>query len=766
MSMQRMPELRKKFAAPTSSGDLLHGTVEKITYHNPQNGFAVIRARISPSDVAANGCDSDLITIAGSFPPMVANGLNFVARGVWSEHPKYGRQFKAYAVTETRPSSVAAIEAYLGSGVIKGIGPSTAQKIVKKFGEATLDILDQDPDRLGEIPGIGKNRCHEIAEQWEEKRLSREVTLFFQAHNIPLSTANRIYREYGLRAIEVVKDNPYVLVKDVWGIGFPTADNIASHLGVTTESPLRIASGINHTLNLAAQSGHTYLPFAELLEQSTRVLRLENTSLIKDVLQTMCEEKDLILAGENAYNPINYYTEQILSRNISNRLLTTAHNEGRISRQLCEKYTNSALQIKRADGQAVTLQLSDEQKAAVRLAATAPLLVITGGPGCGKTTVLQVIVRMLGAAGLDVKLASPTGRAAQRMSEVCSRDASTIHRMLKFDPVSGQFVHHRENLLGADVLIIDESSMIDLALAASLMEAVSLDTRIILVGDVDQLPSVGAGRFLADLLDVEEIPRVRLSQLFRRDQGSLINDLAHEINRGKAPVLPDTPDQNNCDCLFLEAASAAGGAQMIEKLVVEAIPRKFSFSPAEITVLTPMNQGPLGVIALNKLLQAKITPVTAGIPFVKVGDLEFHLGDRVCQRVNNYNIHPGGVFNGDQGIINGVDTVNRILTVRLWDGRDITYAEENLRQLDLAYALTIHRSQGSEMPVVVLALHNTHHVLLERQLVYTAVTRAKKLLVIVGNHSALEKAVRRSSGLARHSGLTKFIKEKLECVSQ
>jgi len=406
-------------------------------------------------------------------------------------------------------------------------------------------------------------------------------------------------------------------------------------------------------------------------------------------------------------------------------------------------------------------ELSAEQRTAVSLALRERLTVITGGPGCGKTTVVRTIADVFRRTGAKLKLAAPTGRAAQRLSEVCGIEASTIHRLLRFDPIERAFLYNADDQLDCDAIIVDECSMIDLSLASSLFQALRTDCRLILVGDVDQLPSVGAGLVLADLLSVPEISRVRLTKLFRRAEESAITAVAYQINSGEIPAIPSPDGEVRSDAYFIEARDAAKAAQLIERLVVERIPATASIQPSQITVLTPMNQGELGTASLNRKLQARVVPKLPGSPELEVGDLRFRLGDRVCQRVNNYQLLEAGVFNGDQGVVTGVDPKERTLQVELWDGREVEYPNEYLHQLDLAYALTIHRSQGSEMGIVVLALHDAHTILLERQLLYTAVTRAKELLIIVGSKKALATAVKRVRSRKRQTTLSKRIQEKI-----
>jgi len=679
-----------------------------------------------------------------------------VARGIWQTHPKFGKQFRARSLTETEPTGADAIEKYLGSGAVKGFGPVLAQRIVAAFGERSLEILDADPDRLLDVPGIGMRKLEEIKSAWVQKRNLREVLLFFQNHNISLSLAQRIYNQYGDRAIEIVQQNPYVLARDVWGIGFHTADQIASALGISGVSIERIIAGLLYVVKRASEDGHCYYPRENVLAKTQTLLQIEDTEAIETALDRAIISGELILDAEKVYLPSLRDTEINLARSIAGRLKGLENARSAIPEHLISAVLEGSTTVpSSSDAFALPkqIQLSPQQREAIRNASDKSMLVITGGPGCGKTTVVRTITRLYRQAGFRVALAAPTGRAAQRLAEVCELKASTIHRLLKFDPVQRNFMHDKDNPLEIDALIVDESSMIDLPLAASLLEAVPPNAHLIIVGDADQLPSVGPGLFLADLLSIPEVPRVRLTVLFRRAEESLITKIAYDINSATVPEIPEPDGMTKADAYFLNVQEASEAAALVERLVVEQIPKRFSLKGSDITVLTPMNQGEIGVIGLNERLQAQLVPNIPGLPKLQMGNIEFRLGDRVLQRVNNYQLSETGVFNGDQGEVIGIDAEKRSLIVRLWDGREVTYPPETLHQLDLAYALTIHRSQGSEVPAIVLILHESHSILLERQLLYTAVTRAKKLLIIVGTRKALVLATKKSRSKRRFTSL-------------
>ncbi len=733
----------------TTNEEIFRGVISRITFRNEENGFSVFKAQADNS-IPYPSLDNS-VNVVGVIPIKLNTGSHILAKGQWVSHPKFGKQFKASSITETQPTTIDTIEKYLGSGIFKGLGPVLAQRIVEVFGEQSLEIMDNNPEKLRMVSGIGQKKLDEVIESWREKKELREVLLFFQSHNISSNIAQRIYKNYGNNSIEKVKKNPYVLCRDVWGIGFKTADNIALALGILPEAAERIIAGIAYVLKRASEDGHCFLSKETLLLKTQELLRIEDIELINLGLTQAIIAFEVILENENVYLPALQKAEVVVAEILASRI-NNCRSSLNIPSLIIE---NSTKAIKDSSGKLI--EYSTEQQNAIKFAANNKLLVITGGPGCGKTTVVRAITNLFNQAGLNIKLAAPTGRAAQRLTEVCNLPASTIHRLLKFDPYQNKFVHDKENKLEADVLIIDESSMIDINLAMYLLQAVPDNCHLIFVGDVDQLPSVGPGLFLADLLSISAIPRVRLNIIFRRQEESLITQVAHQINAAIVPELPQPDGQTKSDVYFINAHTAEEAAETIEKLVVSQIPKFFKFSGSEIMVLSPMNQGELGIVALNKKLQDKLVPQTLGAPLVKSGHLEFRLGDRVCQRANNYKITEAGVFNGDQGQIVGIDGENRTITVKFWDGREVLYTSGDILELDLAYALTIHRSQGSEVPVVVLALHETHSILLERQLFYTAVTRAKKMLFIVGTKKAISLATKKSRSKKRNSGLAERV---------
>ena len=727
----------------------MRGTVAKINFYNEGNGFCVLRAE----------CEKQMreVTLVGEVGSELAPGLPFVARGKWISHPKFGPQFRFYSFTETPPTESEGLIRYLSSGLIKGFGPVLAARVVQHFGVDTLKILDDQPERLMEVAGVGQKKFDEIHAAWAEKKELRDVMMFFQQYNISVALAQRIYQSYGKRAIEVVSKNPYMLARDMWGVGFRTADGIAQALGLEQEAPERVIAGILHCMKTASDDGHCFLPKSELIKRTLKLLAIEHEELVTKALPELVLSAELVQEGDNFYIPDIHLQELTLARLLARS--TFGQPKPAIDPEIVEQCCIE--QYKAQDDSARIIRLSEEQQNAIRLVAEKQLVVITGGPGCGKTTVLRAVTQLFRKSGLRIKLTAPTGRAAQRMSEVCGMEASTIHRLLGFNPNSRGFTYSKEEPLELDAIIIDESSMIDLPLATALFSSLPDSVRVVVVGDADQLPSVGPGRVLADILEVSQLPRVRLHQLFRREEESSITKIAHTINAKQIPKIPTPDGTTKADAYFLTTESVTDTAELVERVVVDQIPKKFDFSARDIMVLTPMNQGEIGVIALNKRLQARLVPDRPGMPHVVVGNHTFRLGDRVVQRVNNYQLHSAGVFNGDQGEVVGVDAQAKMVYVRLWDGREIEYPSDALSQLDLAYALTIHRSQGTEVPVVVLVLHETHTIMLERQLIYTAVTRAKRLLLVIGTQKALGRAVKRDRSSRRYTSLIERVEESL-----
>ena len=699
---------------------LLRCVVERITYQNPENGYSVLKVKVKGY--------SDLVTLVGNLLE-VPVGSVLLCRGEWKVDKRYGSQFVAATWEETMPATVYGIEKYLGSGLVKGIGPRFARAIVQRFGTETIDIIETDIERLYEVPNIGRKRVAKIRESWEKQKDIKNVMLFLQGYGVSTAYAAKIYREYGKESIDKVKENPYRLADDIWGIGFKTADGIAAKMGYEKEDPRRCRSGILYTLGQLSDEGHVYAGEEQLVKTAGQLLEAGETA-IRDILARMFQAEDLILDKDAIYLPPFYHAECGTSR----RLRNLAESTGR---SLFDGlFDPSSLTAETG------IEYDEVQLAAIRQAVTSKVMVLTGGPGTGKTTTTQGIIAALKKAGLRVLLAAPTGRAAKRMSEATGMEAKTIHRLLEYNPQDG-YKRNDENPLEGDALIVDECSMIDILLMNNLLKAVPVGMRLVLVGDIDQLPSVGAGNVLRDVIDSQRIPVVRLVRIFRQAQKSRIVMSAHAINRGK---FPDTSNGRDTDFFFMKEEDPERAAASIVRLVKERLPRAYRESPNRIQVLTPMQRGVVGAANLNLLLQQALNP--SG-PSLNRGGYTYRQGDRVMQLRNNYD---KDVFNGDLGYIREVDTEERTLTVD-FDGKTVEYDVTELDELTLAYATTIHKAQGSEYPIVVMPVLMTHFVMLQRNLIYTGITRAKKICVLLGAAKALAYAVRNVSVLKRNTRL-------------
>ncbi len=699
---------------------LLRCVVERITYQNPENGYSVLKVKVKGYN--------DLVTLVGNLLE-VPVGSVLLCRGEWKVDKRYGSQFVAATWEETMPATVYGIEKYLGSGLVKGIGPRFARAIVQRFGTETIDIIETEIERLYEVPNIGRKRVAKIRESWEKQKDIKNVMLFLQGYGVSTAYAAKIYREYGKESIDKVRENPYRLADDIWGIGFKTADGIAAKMGYEKEDPRRCRSGILYTLGQLSDEGHVYAGEEQLVKTAGQLLEAGETA-IRDTLAGMLQAEDLILDKDAIYLPPFYHAECGTSR----RLRDLAESTGR---SLFDGlFDPSSLTAETG------IEYDEVQLAAIRQAVTSKVMVLTGGPGTGKTTTTQGIIAALKKAGLRVLLAAPTGRAAKRMSEATGMEAKTIHRLLEYNPQDG-YKRNDENPLEGDALIVDECSMIDILLMNNLLKAVPVGMRLVLVGDIDQLPSVGAGNVLRDVIDSQRIPVVRLVRIFRQAQKSRIVMSAHAINRGK---FPDTSNGRDTDFFFMKEEDPERAAESIVRLVKERLPRAYRESPDRIQVLTPMQRGVVGAANLNLLLQQALNP--SG-PSLGRGGYTYRQGDRVMQLRNNY---AKEVFNGDLGYIREVDTEERMLTVD-FDGKKVEYDVTELDELTLAYATTIHKAQGSEYPIVVMPVLMTHFVMLQRNLIYTGITRAKKICVLLGAAKALAYAVRNVSVLKRNTRL-------------
>ena len=707
---------------------LLRCVVERITYQNPENGYSVLKVKVKGYN--------DLVTLVGNLLE-VPVGSVLLCRGEWKVDKRYGSQFVAATWEETMPATVYGIEKYLGSGLVKGIGPRFARAIVQRFGTETIDIIETEIERLYEVPNIGRKRVAKIRESWEKQKDIKNVMLFLQGYGVSTAYAAKIYREYGKESIDKVRENPYRLADDIWGIGFKTADGIAAKMGYEKEDPRRCRSGILYTLGQLSDEGHVYAGEEQLVKTAGQLLEAGETA-IRDTLAGMLQAEDLILDKDAIYLPPFYHAECGTSR----RLRDLAESTGR---SLFDGlFDPSSLTAETG------IEYDEVQLAAIRQAVTSKVMVLTGGPGTGKTTMTQGIIAALKKAGLRVLLAAPTGRAAKRMSEATGMEAKTIHRLLEYNPQDG-YKRNDENPLEGDALIVDECSMIDILLMNNLLKAVPVGMRLVFVGDIDQLPSVGAGNVLRDIIDSQRIPVVRLVRIFRQAQKSRIVMNAHTINQGR---FPDTSNGRDTDFFFMREDDPERAAETIVRLVKERLPRAYRESPDRIQVLTPMQRGVVGAANLNLLLQQALNP--SG-PSLNRGGYTYRQGDRVMQQRNNYD---KDVFNGDLGYIREVDTEERTLKVD-FDGKWVEYDVTELDELTLAYATTIHKAQGSEYPIVVMPVLMTHFVMLQRNLIYTGITRAKKICVLLGAAKALAYAVRNVSVLKRNTSLRERLNPSL-----
>ncbi len=815
--------------------ETLTGVVHRVTYHNSDSGWSVLR--VVPFNSPAS---QETVTVHQT---KVFAGATMEFRGAWTLHPQYGRQFKATEAVERKPASAAALEKYLGSGLIKGVGPKTAKKIVKHFGKKTLTIFEQEIERLTEVPGIAKKKLQTIEEAWRTHSAIREVMMFLQGHGISTLFAVRIYKEYGDKAIAMVRSDPYRLANDFYGIGFFSADRVALSLGLAKDSRERVVAAVRHVLAASRDQGHCYLTLKQIEDAGSTLLEMDLQGVLDEYLKTMEIDNQLklrLIEGIDGvmtacyYSNTLYYNEESVSNKIKTMAARVPVDDQRVAAWI-EKYCRLK-----------AIQLSDEQFLAVKGIVQHKFAVLTGGPGCGKTTTTLVIVHLLEAMGSEVLLAAPTGRAAQRMSEVIGREAKTLHRLLEWQ--RGTFQKNENQPLRADVLIVDECSMLDINLAASLLKAVPDHCQVLFIGDADQLPSVGAGNVLGDVITSEIVPCYRLTQVFRQARESLIIKYAHQINTGKVPAIcspfnkPQVWQQKH-DCLFVDSEQATNeqfgfiakvkkimaldtslleeqaplnpyafrteerinsayepeinvpekfrhvnldtlrkadseveelksvikkihpwsslhygltAVDIVVKLYLEWVPKYYE-NDIEIQVLSPMTRGSLGTVNLNRVIQESANPPVRGKHQLKVGERIFREGDRVIHRRNNYDLE---VFNGDIGKIISIDNENIELVVSfLPDRRQVRYQKENIVELDLAYAITIHKSQGSEFAAVIIPIMTQHFNMLYRNLVYTGLTRARKLAVFVGTRRALAMAIRQQDTKKRQTALRLLLRQ-------
>lgn len=792
----------------------LRGVVERITYHNEESGYTVAKLALERPTPHLPHWQREAPIVGAMVGVNVGEAVEL--GGAWEVHPQYGKQFTVKTLRSVLPATVAGMEKYLGSGLVKGVGPVTAKRVVAHFGTETLDIIDENPERLSEVKGVGRKRVAMINAAWAEQSAIREVMIFLQSHGVSAGLATKIYKRYGNLAVETVQRNPYRLSEDIYGIGFLTADKIARDLGIAADAPQRVAAAVEFALNGAADEGHVYLPGPELIRQAdalvhvgrektaTALLRLKAADRVKLAAEPGAEAEALHWAvtgvfaqaqnappplfdeGRDAFDrPTDEQIQALLQEEravylaplyyaelgVSNRLLRQiAPGPGRLQPFQGLDWERKFSQLERnAAHEQLPVRLVSRQRAAVRSALTHRLTVLTGGPGTGKTTVVRTIIEMCEGAGAKAILAAPTGRAAKRLSETTGRQAKTIHRLLEFQPSAGfSFKRNDANPLSGDLLIVDEASMLDLVLTNHLLKAIPPAMSLLLVGDVDQLPSVGPGNVLKDIIaaitgardsnpDWSRATVVRLETIFRQAAGSYIVKNAHGINRGEMPFFAqkapaETPTAE--DFFLFSTEEPERAAQLCVELVQERIPRRFGIPPQEIQVLSPMHRGAAGVASLNYALQQALNPARPDSAERSLGSRFFRAGDRVMQVRNNYD---KDVYNGDMGYITAIDLIEQRVLVEI-DNRAVAYDFLELDELAHAYAISVHKSQGSEFPAVVIPVLTSHYMMLQRNLLYTAVTRAKRLVVLVGQPKAISIAIGNNNVAHRFSGLTERLK--------
>ncbi|MFP4077239.1 MAG: ATP-dependent RecD-like DNA helicase [Halochromatium sp.] len=708
----------------------LSGSIERLTFHSEQTGFCVLRVKVRGH--------RDLVTVVGN-AAAVSPGETIEALGQWVQDAKHGLQFRAERLQVILPGTREGIEKYLGSGLVKGIGPHFARTLVNAFGETVFEVIEQTPERLEELPGIGRKRREQLTAAWAEQQVVREIMVFLQSHGVGTARAVRIYKTYGDAAILTVSENPYRLALDIWGIGFKTADTLAQSLGIPRDSPLRARAGVRHALQVWSEQGHCACEPEALLEQASALLEMP-PSIIAQAIEDEVQAEHLVRDQDLLYLTPLYRAEQGCAAQLQ-RLLQGLPPWGRIEVDRALPWVETQ----------TGLTLAPSQREALSTLLRSKVAVLTGGPGVGKTTLVNSLLRILQAKRVAVQLAAPTGRAAKRLQETTGGEAKTVHRLLEFDPSAYRFKRDADHPLEGDLLVLDEASMLDTVLMHQLLRALPDAAALLLVGDVDQLPSVGPGRVLADLIAAGVIPTVRLSEVFRQALNSKIVVNAHRIHQGQRPLAPAKGEIS--DFYLIEADDAEDLAGKLLASVTQRIPQRFGFNPREeIQVLTPMNRGALGAQALNLALQERLNPEAQ--PRLQRFGSTYAPGDKVIQRVNNYDKE---VFNGDIGRIASIDAEAGLVVVEI-DGRSVEYEASALDELGLAYAISIHKAQGSEYPVVVIPLAMQHSALLERHLLYTGVTRGRQLVVLIAEPKALRIAVGRQQANRRITRLAERLR--------
>ena len=719
---------------PAGDREALSGVVERVVFHNPDNGFAVLRIRVRGS--------FQLTTVVGRLP-LVSQGETIQASGSWKNDPNHGVQFQAERLAVSPPDSLDGIRRYLGSGKVHGVGPKMAKRLVKAFGEDVFDVIENEPERLVDVPGIGPKRAKSLSEGFRDQKAVRDIMVFLQTHGLGSARAARIYKAYGADAATLLTEDPYRLARDIRGIGFRIADGIGASLGKDREGLPRARAGLGYTLEQARGAGHCGLPRNELLEQARELLKIPEeilTTALSDELNAGRLAVTRLNGEEAVFLPPLLSAERAIARRLGELIRADPPTWAEIDSSKALAWVEQRLDV----------TLAPTQRAAVETSLRSRVAVITGGPGVGKTTLVNALLRILKARNVRCALCAPTGRAAKRLGESTGETAKTIHRLLEIDPSSGAFRRGRLRPLDCGLLVVDESSMVDVELMAALLQALPAEGSLLLIGDADQLPSVGPGQVLRDLIDSGAIPVARLREIFRQADNSRIVRNAHRVNRGYLPELESARGELS-DFYFVPADDAEDGQRKVVEIVAGRIGRRFGLDPIrDVQVLSPMNRGPLGVRTLNVTLQAVLNPAPeSGAVEVERFGWKYRAGDKVMQTENDYD---KDVFNGDLGRIQSIDPGAEQMTIA-FDGRPVEYRFSDLDRLMLAYAVTVHKSQGSEYPAVVVPVTTHHYVMLRRNLLYTAITRGRKLVVIVGQKWALERAVEEASDLRRYSTL-------------
>ena len=721
---------------------MVQGSVDRISFENDTTGFRILRLTVDQT--------GDIISVIGCMQRLVV-GTRVRVGGAWEDDPRHGRQFRAKTVLVLAHDTREGLEKFLGSGLVPGIGPVFARRIVDCFGDDTVRILDREPHRLAEVPGLGSRRALAIEQAWVEQGVLREVMVFLQGHGVSAALAMRVYRRYGVDAIRAVSEDPYRLAVDVWGIGFQKADQIARTMGVAKDAPIRLKAAVLYALHQAEDRGHVFLPVHDLVNATAKVAGtpeddIPEASIHKAIEDACCAEarrEELYDVGPAVYRSIKFIEEAGLARHLA-RLACTKVPPLELADDAITKFERDAGVV-----------LADEQRRAVHEAARASVLVITGGPGVGKTTIVRAILELYEASGLTVRLAAPTGRASRRMAETTGRGAYTLHRLLDVDPRKGTFGRNESNPIDAGAVVVDESSMLDQSIAFALVRAIPDGARLLFVGDADQLPSIGAGSVLRDMIDAGVVPVVRLNRIYRQAAMSRIVSNAHRIRDGQLPIPPDRGDLTS-DFYIVSASDAQQAADRVVLLVSERIPRQFGFDPVrDVQVLAPMRRGPVGADVLNERLQATLNPLKL---LGQSSARGMRVGDKVMQLKNDYE---RDVFNGDLGVVVEVDQSGERLVVSM-DGRELVYDRSQMDELSLSYACSIHKSQGSEYPAVVVPLVASHFVMLSRNLLYTAVTRGKRLVTLVAEPRAISMALSEVRKEERYSYLFVRFREAVE----